>query len=217
MNGNGWRPGWLVEQLPRPLAEDHFTQRFLGIFEEVAGSVRERVVGFQHDLDVGVAPPEFVRWMGAWLGLLLDPSLPEAHQRSLVRAAGALLPLRGTKRGLKGLLEAFTRAPVEVEDGGGVFREGAAPPPSNRVVIRLAGAGGLNEQHLLELVKQEVPANATFELRIGRRRVREEGPVPGQDDEEGAEEPGSEPPPRPDMTPPGPTGPPREPGPKAGG
>ena len=79
MNGDGWRAGWLVEQLPRPLAEDNFTQQFVGIFEEVAGGVRERVVGFRHDLDVRVAPPEFVRWMGTWLGLLLDPSLPEAH------------------------------------------------------------------------------------------------------------------------------------------
>jgi phage tail-like protein len=211
VNSNGWHPGWLADQLPRPLAEDHFTRQFVGIFEEIAGGVRERVVGFHHDLDVGVAPAEFVRWMGGWLGLLLDPSLPEAHQRSLVRAAGALLPLRGTKRGLKGLLEAFTRGQVEVEDGGGVFREGQAPVTTNRVVVRLTSAGGLNEQHLLDLVKHEVPASAIFELRIGRRRVREEGSDggDGEDDADGRDggaDNGDGQPPRP-SGPPGPKGP----------
>jgi phage tail-like protein len=175
-------PGWLARELPRPLAEDEFTLRFLRIFEEVAGDIRVRIAEFTDDLDPGLAPPEFVRWMAGWLGLALDPSLPEEQQRSLVRAAGPLFPLRGTKTGLQRLLEAFTRSDVEVGDGGGVYAAGGAPPASNQVTIRVSSAGGLSEQQLLELVRLEIPATAVVDLRVGRRRVKEE------DAAEGAEE-----------------------------
>jgi phage tail-like protein len=187
---NGTRPGWLAEQLPRPLAEDHFTRQFLRIFEDVAGDVRRRVDGFRDYLDVRLAPAEFVRWMGGWLGLAVDPALPEEHQRSLVMAAGPLFPWRGTRRGLQGLLEALTRAPVQIEEGGGVFLEGEAPANSGRIVIKLTATGGLNEQHLLDLARLEIPANASVELRVGRRRVKEQGPET-ENEPSGPEAPGT--------------------------
>jgi phage tail-like protein len=177
MNGMGWQSGWLVDQLPRPLCEDPFTRRLIGLFEEIAGAIRGEVEGFQHDLDVGLAPPGFVRWMGGWIGLALDPSMPEEQQRGLVRAAGTLFALRGTRQGLQGLLEAFTGSTIEVRDDGGVFAEGQAQAASKHVTVRVSDAGGLTEQHLLDLVRLEVPADATFEVRIGRRRIEEEGPT----------------------------------------
>ncbi len=177
MTANGWRPeaaaGWLADQLPRPLSDDHFTRSFVAIFEQVAGSVRSRVTGFQDYLDPDLAPPEFVRWLGSWLGVVVESSLPEDHQRSLVVAAGQLLPYRGTRRGLKGLLEAFTRGTAEIDDGGGVFREGEATPGRHHVDVSLSTAGALNEEHLLELVRQELPASASFELKVGRKKISE--------------------------------------------
>jgi phage tail-like protein len=171
---DGPAPGWLLRELPRPLAEDEFMGRFLGIFEEIAGGVRSRIDRFHRDLDPGLAAPEFLRWMAGWLGMALDPSLPEEHQRSLLRAAGPMFPLRGTRQGLQGLLEAFTRSKVEINDGGGVFAEGAAPPTTNQVVIRVSSAGAISEAHLLELVLLEVPATANVDLRVGRRKIRED-------------------------------------------
>ena len=177
MNGVGWKPGWLADQLPRPFSEDHFTRRLMGLFEEIGGSIREEVLGFEHDLDVGLAPPEFVRWLGGWMGLALDPSMPEEQQRGLVRAAGALFPLRGTRRGLQGLLEAFTGSAVEVGDGGGVFVHGQEQASAKHVSVRVKDPGGLTEQHLFDLVRLEVPADASFDVRIGRRRIEDEGPI----------------------------------------
>ena len=92
----GLSPGWLADQLPRPLAEDDFTRRFVGIFEEIAGGFRDRADAFSHELDPGMASPEFVRWAAGWLGLQLDAGLDEARQRAVVKAAGALFPWRGT-------------------------------------------------------------------------------------------------------------------------
>lgn len=166
--------GWLARQLPRALGEDDFMRRFLRGFEEIAGSLHARVEGFEHNLDVRLAPPEFVRWMGGWLGLAIE-ALPEAHQRSLVRAAGPLFAWRGTRQGLQGLLEAFTRGEVEIEDGGGVFAGGKAPPNPGRIVVRLAHTGPLDERQLALLIRQEIPASAWFELSIGGRPVGQPG------------------------------------------
>jgi len=148
--------------------------RFVRIFEDIGGGIRGRIGRFHQDLDPGVAAPEFLRWMAGWLGMALDPSLPEEHQRSLVRAAGPMFPLRGTKLGLQSLLEAFTQSKVEISDGGGVFTAGAAPAATNQVTIRVSSTGAISEQHLLELVQREVPATAVVDLRIGRRRVKED-------------------------------------------
>jgi phage tail-like protein len=148
--------------------------RFLRIFEDIGGGLRSRIDRFHRDLDPGLAPPEFLRWMAGWLGMALDPSLPEEHQRSLVRAAGPMFPLRGTKRGLQGLLEAFTQSNVEITDGGGVFAGGTAPTTTNQVTIRVSSSGAISEAHLLELVRLEVPATAVVDLRVGRRRVKED-------------------------------------------
>jgi phage tail-like protein len=171
---DGPAPGWLLRELPRPLAEDEFMGRFLGIFEEIAGGLRSRIDRFHLDLDPGLAPPEFLRWMAGWLGMALDPSLPEEHQRALLRAAGPMFPLRGTKLGLQGLLEAFTRSKVEITDGGGVFGDRGAPAATNQVVIKVSTSGAISEAHLLELVQLEVPATANVDLRVGRRKIRED-------------------------------------------
>jgi phage tail-like protein len=185
--------GWLARQLPRPLAEDPFLQRFTLIFETIVDSVRGRVSGFEYYLDPSLAPPEFVRWTAGWLGLAVDPSLPERRQRNLLRAAGPLFAWRGTARGLQGLLEAFTDQDVEILDRGGIYPEGTSPAATEHVVVRLAGSGGLSEDHLRELIELELPAHATFELRItgeepGLRGAGSVSPQPGEDPRDVAQE-----------------------------
>lgn len=164
MTTNAVASGWLADQLPHPLSEDHFTRQFLRIFEDVASSVRTRVTSFQHDLDAGVAPVEFVQWMGQWLAVGVQPFIAEERQRALVAAAGALWKRRGTKVGLQGLLEALTGSEVSIDDGGGVFSEGEAPPNAKKVVVSLSDRGGLTDEQLLDFVRVEIPANATVEV-----------------------------------------------------
>ena len=168
------RTGWLAEQLPRCLAEDDFLRRFVGIFEELADGYRARADGFGHQLDSGIAAPEFVRWTAGWLGLQLDVGLAEERQRAVVRAAGTLFPWRGTTYGLQGILEAMTGDSVTIEDGGGVWAKGKAPENGHTVTITLKSASDLNEQHLLEMIRDEVPADAAVVLRVGKRVVQEE-------------------------------------------
>lgn len=167
MSGDRLGPGWLADQLPRALSDDHFTRQFLRIFEDVGDSVRRNVVAFEHDLDVGLAPMEFVRWMAGWLALVAPESLPERRQKDLLVAAGAGWRRRGTKAAVVRLLESATGSQVEIDDGGGVFDEGEAPPNAKSVVVRLHDRGGLTDEQLLELLRLEVPASATVRLEPG--------------------------------------------------
>jgi phage tail-like protein len=164
-------PGWLVQQLPRALAHDRFTRGFVGIFEEIADGVRSQVDSLEYYLDVDSAPPPFVRWLGSWIGLDVEASLPEERQRAIVRIAGQLFIARGTAQGLAAILEAVTGAPARVIDGGGVWRRGEAPPNSGRILVRLTESGGLDEAHLYRLIQSDLPVGTTFELRIGDRTV----------------------------------------------
>ena len=160
--------GWLVEQLPRCLAADPFVPRLVGVTEELADSVRSRIDGIEHFLDVGLAPPELVRWLGGWLGLVVEPSLPEDRQRQLVRVAGRELGWRGTRRGLERLVSALTGGPVRVSDGGGAFPAGEAPASGGGpVVVQIERTGGVDERGLLAFIEAELPVGAVVELRVG--------------------------------------------------
>lgn len=164
-------PGWLVAQLPRVLQQDRFTRRFVSVFESLADEVRTEIDALEYYLDVDTAPPEFVRWLGSWLLVTVDASMPEERQREVVRAAGAYYARRGTASGLQGLLEAITLGDVRIVDGGGTWAAGDAPPNPGRILVRLEATGGMPEDHLHRLIAAEIPIGVTFELRLGERTI----------------------------------------------
>lgn len=177
--------GWLVAQLPQVLAEDAFLQRFVGIFEQIATTVHGRIDGIEHHLDPDLAPPEFLRWLGGWLGLAVDASLPLERQRRLVRTAGPLLAWRGTRYALQGLLGALTDSPVDIHDGGGVFPAGRSEPADRRVTVRLEHTGAVDEHQLLEFLHRELPVDVTVELLIQERTVTMPAAEPDRPDANG--------------------------------
>lgn len=161
----------MVDQLPRVLAQDHFVRGYVGLCDEIWSSVLERLDDLEWFLDVDVAPIGFVQWLGRWLGVVVDPTLPHDRQRALVRTAGRTLQWRGTRQRVEQLLSALTGADVEVHDGGGVFADDEPPRGTQRVVVRLAASGGLSEAQLLDVVRAEVPANATVDLSVAAAPV----------------------------------------------
>lgn len=177
------QPGVLADQLPRVLAQDHVVRGYVSLCDEIWASVLERLDHLEWFLDVDVAPITFVRWLGTWLGVTVDPALPEDRQRALVRTAGRTLRWRGTRWGLEQLLSALTGAHVEVVDDGGVIAGDEPSHATQRVSVRLAGAGGLSEAYLLEVIRADVPANAVIELEIAAEPVPE---APPTDDDAGS-------------------------------
>ncbi len=69
----------------------------------------------------GLAPQDLLEVIAGWLGVELDESWPEERRRELVRRAGPLSRLRGTRAGLElALSVAFPDLPLRIEDQGRV-------------------------------------------------------------------------------------------------
>jgi phage tail-like protein len=168
----GRRPDWLVGQLPVGMLDDNFFYRFVSIFQEQAATYLDGIDNLSNLLDPAVAPPSMVRFMAGWLALPpINPALDDVYQRRLVLQASRLQWWRGTKKGLSGLLELFTDGPVEISDTGGVYRHGEIGRRAAQVTVRVGSAGWLSEPGLVDLVRDEVPANVDLQLFIGDRRI----------------------------------------------
>ena len=166
------RNDWLIGQLPMGMLDDDFFLRYTSIFEDVATTFLEGADNVANILDVTVAPAEFVRWLGTWIGLeSVDSSLEESLQRRLVRQASKDLAWRGTRRGLEEFLGVLTGGPVVVTESGGISREGGLGPRTPFVRVRVASTGWMSAQDFVALVSDEIPANAVFEVYLNEQRL----------------------------------------------
>lgn len=179
--------GWLVKQLPVGLTDDDFFRRFVSLFEALGDTVLDGADTLEHLLDTTVSPLPMVRYLATWLGMpTIDPDLPEELQRRLLQGAGAALQYRGTATGLAAYLHLLTGEAPAIEDSGAVYRAGDAPLDPGHVRIELATTGGwLRDEHLLELVRDELPAHVTFELRVAGRQLWPVEPDGADDEGEG--------------------------------
>ncbi|MGE3621662.1 MAG: phage tail protein [Acidimicrobiia bacterium] len=166
------RPDWLVGQLPVGLLEDDFFRRFVQIFQDVADTLMDQADNVPHVVDPTVAPPEVVRYLGSWIGVRsIDAALPVDLQRHLVRGHSRVMANRGTRQGLLDLLELLSGQPAEVEDPGGIWREGDAPRLAPVVRVRVASTGWVGEDDFVRMVREELPAQVGLELVVGGRQV----------------------------------------------
>lgn len=166
------RHDWLLQQLPVAMVEDDFLSRFLMIFQSIADTELHLIDTLHHAFDPTVAPDAMVRTMAAWLGIdWVDSSLPDGLQRDLVRGYSSVVRWRGTRRGIRQLLELVSGGPASVLDSGGVYSEGEAPATDPFVVLKVEQLGWATDDDLLRIVRHELPANVVFELYVGARRI----------------------------------------------
>lgn len=171
----GYGAGWLSGALPLGMQVDPNLMAFVSIFEEVASTLRAGADSVSFAADVDVTSPEMVRYLGSWVGALaLHPELPVRRQREIVKATGATLGRRGTAAAIRTVLAALTDGEVEIDDDGGVFREGHAPPPTGRVSVRVARLGHLRQPELVELVLSMIPAHLVVTIECAGTTIHPE-------------------------------------------
>jgi phage tail-like protein len=161
---------WMLDQLPTGLLTDDFFRRFASIFQQMANTIVANADNVEHLPDVTVAPDAMVRWLGSWIGVDgIDADLPDGLQRRIVESAADTLAWRGTARGLQRFLELISGSEAEVEDGGGVWRDGEAPEDTAWVQMRVQSTGWLPAADFAALVRDEVPAHVHAQLWLGER------------------------------------------------
>jgi phage tail-like protein len=160
--------GWLVRQLPVAMLQDDFLARFTSIFEEVADTLVHSVDTIGIAADLSITPDPFVHWLGGWIGAPADPEegRHDVRERDWVRAQARALSARGTRAGLEELLRELAGGhPVEVTDGGGVYREGRCPGgDTGWVRVRMPLPGRADPQDVLDLIRAEVPIGVDVDL-----------------------------------------------------
>ena len=176
------RDDWLIHQLPvgmvenedgeNNVAEDNFLVRFLTIFQQMGDTVVQQVDSLHHVFDPTVAPPEMVRAMAEWLGVdWVDSSMDSRRQREIVLRYSELIGWRGTRRGLRALLELLGGGEVTVEDSGGIFQRGESPRRPAHVHLTMASPGNYTVGDLIRIIRAELPASVSFDLEIAGRLV----------------------------------------------
>ncbi len=168
----GYGVGWLTGVLPLGMQADPTLVAFVSILEEVASTLRAGADSVSHAADVDVTSPEMVRYLGSWVGALaLNASLSTARQRKIAKATGATLGRRGTASAIHTVLTALTGGEVEIDDDGGVFREGHAPRSSGTVGVHVEKTGHLRDQELVELLLSMIPAHLTVTVTCSGRTL----------------------------------------------
>jgi phage tail-like protein len=150
-----------------------FVQRFASAFDEVLAPVFSSLDNLDAYFDPRVAPPDYLEWLAAWVGIELDETWSLERRRALVLRAVELYRWRGTARGLAEAVAVFTGVEPEVVDSGGVSWStapdtelpGRAEP---RVVVRLGAeeAEAIDRVRLERLVAAAKPAHVVAEIEV---------------------------------------------------
>ncbi|NBM20155.1 phage tail protein, partial [Streptomyces sp. GC420] len=132
--------------LPAVFADDDLAQRFVAGLDEVIAPVLCVLDCLEAYFDPALAPLDFTRWLGGWVGAETDGTEPEERLRAAVAAAARLHRVRGTRRGLSEAVRlAFGVEPEITESGGADWSArplGEFPGervPRLHVVVRLPG------------------------------------------------------------------------------
>ncbi len=112
---------------PRPSILDHLPafwrndptaaktmEETLALFEGFLTEVDQRIEALPRLFDPRSCPPEALDWLASFIALSLDPRLPEAARRELLREGTRLFRQRGTVPGLTRLLEIVTGGRVDI-------------------------------------------------------------------------------------------------------
>jgi phage tail-like protein len=163
----------IVEQLPGLYREDPFTQRFTSAFDDILAGVIQVLDCFPAYLDPGLAPADFLEWVGSWLGAPPDETWPIERRRAFVASASELFRSRGTAAGLAAHVAIFTGGEVEIAEPGAAgwsSDPGAAIPagssPDLFIRVRVKHPTSVPLARLEALVAASKPAHLPHRLEV---------------------------------------------------
>jgi phage tail-like protein len=134
----------LRRYLPAVFAEDpggaNFTDRFLSIFDTTLRSIENKVdngAAYFDPLSTPAVPVQpggidFLTWLASWIGVSLDRQWPVQQRRQVLKQAGCLQAIRGTRLGLwKQLLLLLGMQPEAVCCADSQPKKSCVPKPLN--------------------------------------------------------------------------------------
>lgn len=167
-----------LSYLPAVFQEDPFLGRFLQAFEAILSGtgdpdkpgLEEMIEGIAHYFDPLETEPDFLPWLSNWVALHLRADWDEDTQRRFIRQIVPLYRLRGTRAGLRRMLELYTRQPVTIKDTFDqlphFFQVRLTLSEPDPVLLRQ------KQQIARAIIEQEKPAHTFYALQIAVPTMR---------------------------------------------
>jgi phage tail-like protein len=167
----------LIQRLPSLYQDGMFIEQFTAGLDIVLAPIIATLDCLDSYVDPEVAPPDFVGWLGDWVGLRLEEDWTVERRRRLVAAAAVLFAARGTAQGLIDEIELYTGGGAEVDDPGRVWtsalptgeeerRSRRTADRTVRVTVDVTNATDVNWAALQELIRDAVPAHLPVEIEL---------------------------------------------------
>jgi phage tail-like protein len=124
-------------------------------------------------------PGNFLSWLAGWVALSLRDDWPEETQRRFIREIVPLYRLRGTKAGMKRMLEIYLgdNVPIQIYDRN-VENEFAFDPPPHffqvRIDVNTQDTTSIRQiqQIAQAIIEQEKPAHTFYGMQIRMPTMR---------------------------------------------
>lgn len=179
-----------LNYLPALFHEDAFLGQFLLAFEQIlSGGVfsdreqpgLEDYIDQSHtyfrpyvrpenanSADAQVTPNEFLPWLASWVALSLRDDWDERTKRGFISKIVPLYQKRGTKAGLKELLELYINVDKQAQDANVEIYEFETPVHYFQVTMSLQERGDLRRKQAIAraILDQEKPAHTFYSLQI---------------------------------------------------
>lgn len=166
----------IVRQLPAIYQEHLFVEQFTAGLDDVTAPAHNVLDCLHAYIDPAVAPPDFVQWLGDWIGLHLDEDWSTDRSRRLVASAVEMFAKRGTTAGLCKEIALYTDGVAHVDDPGGTYTSGVpgssfdsveyASDRTVRVVVDVPDASSVNWNGLQEVIRMAIPAHLPVEVEL---------------------------------------------------
>jgi phage tail-like protein len=166
-------PHPIGQTLPPLYADDSLAQRLCQALDEVLAPAIASLDCLPAYLDPATAPADLLEWLAGWVGVTLARGLPDRQRRRLVAAAASLYAWRGTKYGIRAIVELATGQDPEIHEPGGTTwsqdaRAHLPGQPAARLAISLRADPRIEESNLRQLIAAFVPAHIPWQLVLRR-------------------------------------------------
>ncbi|WP_405605942.1 phage tail protein [Streptomyces sp. NBC_01410] len=163
----------LGEMLPAVFADDYLAQHFVAGLDEVVAPILNVLDCLDSYFTPALAPVDFTRWLGGWVGAETDGTEPEDRLRAAVSAAAYLHRVRGTRRGLAEAIRLTFGVEPEISESGAAEWNSRplGPVPGERrprlhVALRLPAPTPADEHRLDSLVAAARPAHMPYTVQV---------------------------------------------------
>lgn len=163
----------LGAMLPAVFAEDDLAQRFVAGLDDVLAPIHNVLDCLDSYFAPSLAPADFTRWLGDWVGAETDGVEDITALRRAVAAAAHLHRIRGTRRGLAEVVRLAFGVEPEISESGAVAWNARplGPVPGERrphlhISIRLPDPDPSDQVRLDRLVAAARPAHMPYTVQV---------------------------------------------------